>query len=137
MLGMDDWYLYQEMKRIDNKVKVCFLTDSEMFFKKFRKEEQFDKDLFLRKPIRNEDLVEYIKSILQDQAQFMYYYNIRITYFSFQTDFTVCPEDFTDPPTQTPLLQNVAGLGFVYDQHVQAGQRRWKFTACGFSVISG
>jgi hypothetical protein len=52
------------MKRIDNKVKVCFLTDSEMFFEKFRKEEQFDKDLFLRKPIRNEDLVEYIKSIL-------------------------------------------------------------------------
>lgn len=34
------------MKRIDNKVKVCFLTDSEMFFEKFRTEEQFDEDNF-------------------------------------------------------------------------------------------
>lgn len=41
------------MKKIDNKVNVYFLTSS-------GKEKEFaslDKDLFIRKPIQNEDLV--------------------------------------------------------------------------------
>jgi hypothetical protein len=50
----------QELKKIDNKVNVCFLTSSEVYRRKFRKEIEFaslDKDLFIRKPIQNEDLV--------------------------------------------------------------------------------
>ena len=53
--------LYQEMKKIDRKVKVCFLTASEMYYEQFRKEEGFcalDKDLFVRKPIGNEDSIK-------------------------------------------------------------------------------
>ena len=49
-----------EMKKKDNKVNVCFLTSSEVYCGKFRKEKEFgslDKDLFIRKPIQNEDLV--------------------------------------------------------------------------------
>ena len=49
-----------EMKKKDNKVSVCFLTSSEVYCRKFRKEKEFallDKDLFIRKPIQNEDLV--------------------------------------------------------------------------------
>ena len=67
MPEMDGFHLYREMKKIDNKVKVCFLTASEMYYERFRKEEAFcslDKDLFLRKPIRNEDLKEKIKLLL-------------------------------------------------------------------------
>src|SRR5947209_8352114 len=30
MPEMDGFHLYQEMKKIDNKIKVCFLTASEM-----------------------------------------------------------------------------------------------------------
>jgi hypothetical protein len=48
------------MKKKDNKVNVCFLISSEVYCRKFRKEKEFaslDKDLFIRKPIQNEDLV--------------------------------------------------------------------------------
>jgi CheY-like chemotaxis protein len=65
MPEMDGFQLYQKMKRIDSK--VCFLTASEMYYERFRKEEEFaaiDKDLFVRKPIGNEDLVKKINTIV-------------------------------------------------------------------------
>ena len=67
MPEMDGFQLYQKMKRIDSKVKVCFLTASELYYERFRKEEEFaaiDKDLFLRKPIANEDLIKKINAIV-------------------------------------------------------------------------
>src|SRR5215831_767688 len=67
MPEMDGFQLYQKMKRIDSKLKVCFLTASEMYYERFRKEEEFaaiDKDLFVRKPIANEDLIKKINAIV-------------------------------------------------------------------------
>jgi DNA-binding response OmpR family regulator len=67
MPDMDGFRLYQEMKKMDSKVKVCFLTASEMYYERYRKEEEFaalDKDLFLRKPIQNEELIEEINRIM-------------------------------------------------------------------------
>ena len=67
MPEMDGFQLYQKMKRIDSKVKVCFLTASEMYYERFRDEEEFneiDKDLFLQKPIENEDLINKINTII-------------------------------------------------------------------------
>jgi len=67
MPDMDGFRLYQEMKKMDSKIKVCFLTASEMYYERFRKEEEFaalDKDLFLRKPIQNEELIKEIKRIM-------------------------------------------------------------------------
>jgi CheY-like chemotaxis protein len=66
MPEMDGFHLYQEMKKIDSKVKVCFLTASEMYYEQFRKEQfcAIDKDLFLRKPIENEDLLKKINTII-------------------------------------------------------------------------
>ena len=67
MPDMDGLRLYQEMKKIDSTVKVCFLTASEMYYERFRKEEEFaqlDKDLFLRKPIQNEELIKEINRIM-------------------------------------------------------------------------
>jgi DNA-binding response OmpR family regulator len=67
MPEMDGFQLYQKMKKIDSNVKICFLTASELYYERFRKEEGFsslEKDLFLRKPIRNEDLVEKINNII-------------------------------------------------------------------------
>jgi hypothetical protein len=54
------------MKKIDSKVKVCFLPASEMYYEQFRKEQfcAIDKDLFLRKPIENEDLLKKINTII-------------------------------------------------------------------------
>ena len=69
MPEMDGFHLYQEIKKVDNNVKVCFLTASEMYYERFRKEEFYglDRDLFIRKPIENEDLVKQINKIV-DQA---------------------------------------------------------------------
>lgn len=66
MPEMDGFHLYQEMKKIDSRVKVCFLTASEMYYERYRKEEfaQMDKDLFLRKPIQNEELIKEINRIM-------------------------------------------------------------------------
>jgi CheY-like chemotaxis protein len=67
MPKMDGLDLYQEMKKIDSKAKICFLTASEMYYKEFRKEEAYcslDKDLFLRKPIENEELLNKINKMI-------------------------------------------------------------------------
>ena len=64
--GLD---LYQEMRKIDDKVKVCFLTASEMFYEKFRKEEpysKFDKELFIAKPIENEGLLDHLNKVINN-----------------------------------------------------------------------
>jgi DNA-binding response OmpR family regulator len=70
MPEMDGFKLYKGMKRIDSKVKVCFLTGSEMDYEEIRKGEvldALDKDLFLQKPIRNEDLINEIKRIVNSR----------------------------------------------------------------------
>jgi DNA-binding response OmpR family regulator len=63
---MDGFHLYQEMKKIDNKIKICFLTASELYHEHFRKDQfcAIDKDLFLRKPIENEDLIKKVNAII-------------------------------------------------------------------------
>ena len=66
MPKMDGFELYDEIKKIDDNAKVCFLTASEMYYKNSRIEKYFslDKDLFIQKPIANEDLVEEINKML-------------------------------------------------------------------------
>jgi CheY-like chemotaxis protein len=66
MPEMDGFELHMKLKKIDNAVKICFLTASEMYYEEFRKEEfcRLDKDLFLRKPIKNEDLIKEINRIM-------------------------------------------------------------------------
>lgn len=66
---MDGFKLYKEMKRIDSKVKVCFLTGSEMYYEEIRIEvlDALDKDLFLQKPVRNEELINEIKRIVNSK----------------------------------------------------------------------
>jgi two-component system response regulator ChvI len=67
MPKMDGLDLYQEIKKMDSKVKICFLTASEMYYEEFRKEAycSLDKDMFLRKPIQNEDLLEKINTMIR------------------------------------------------------------------------
>ena len=67
MPKMDGFDLYQEIKKIDSQVRICFLTASEMYSEEFRKEAycSLDKDMFLRKPIENEDLLNKINMIIR------------------------------------------------------------------------
>jgi CheY-like chemotaxis protein len=62
MPKMDGFQLYNEIKKKDQKAKVCFLTASEMYYEQFRKGEYdtIDKTLFIQKPIQNEELLKEV-----------------------------------------------------------------------------
>jgi DNA-binding response OmpR family regulator len=81
MSQMGGFQLYQELKKIDKEVKVCFLTAAEMDYEKFRKEKEFyvlDKELFIRKPIESKDIIREITGILN---------SITRGYLTISTDF--------------------------------------------------
>jgi DNA-binding response OmpR family regulator len=62
MPKMDGFQLYDEIKKKDQKAKVCFLTASELYYKEFREKEYnaIDKALFIQKPIQNEELLKEV-----------------------------------------------------------------------------
>jgi DNA-binding NtrC family response regulator len=62
MPKMGGFELYEQLKKIDPDIKVCFLTASEMYHQEAREVEHcaLNEDLFLQKPISNEDLVREI-----------------------------------------------------------------------------
>jgi DNA-binding response OmpR family regulator len=62
----DGFRFYQKIRKIDSRVKVCFLTATEYFHEEIRKEhgfEEFNQETFLRKPIETEDLVQAINKL--------------------------------------------------------------------------
>jgi DNA-binding response OmpR family regulator len=67
MPKMDGLEVYEKIKELDGDVKVCFLTASELYFERFREGKYpiLDKDLFIRKPIANTELLKKINSILK------------------------------------------------------------------------
>jgi CheY-like chemotaxis protein len=62
MPKMSGFELYEQLKKLDSDLKVCFLTASEMYHQEVREVEHcaLNEDLFLQKPISNEDLVSEI-----------------------------------------------------------------------------
>jgi DNA-binding response OmpR family regulator len=66
MPKMDGFQLYNEIKKKDHRAKVCFLTASELYYQEFRSREYnaIDKNLFLRKPIENEELLKEVNRII-------------------------------------------------------------------------
>jgi two-component SAPR family response regulator len=64
MQKMDGFELYREIKKIDSKVKVCFLTAGEFNYRAFidvlsdLKENQF-----IQKPIGNEELIKIVNGM--------------------------------------------------------------------------
>jgi DNA-binding response OmpR family regulator len=68
MPNMDGFELYKKIKEKDPNVRACFLTASELYYKKFRSREYstLDKELFIRKPIENEELIQEIKRLIRN-----------------------------------------------------------------------
>jgi len=66
MPGMDGFTFYDKLKKKDNKAKICFLTASEMYYEESRKvkHRSLGKDLFIRKPITTEELIERITALI-------------------------------------------------------------------------
>jgi CheY-like chemotaxis protein len=59
--------LCQKIKEIDSNVKTCFLTASELFYDEYRRREAYprvNKEHFIQKPIRNEELIRKLNGIL-------------------------------------------------------------------------
>jgi DNA-binding response OmpR family regulator len=63
MPKMNGFELYKQIKTIDNKVKVCFLTAGEMYYGVYS--DVFSgKNQFIRKPIENKDLIKRVNEII-------------------------------------------------------------------------
>jgi CheY-like chemotaxis protein len=67
MPKMNGFELYDKIRELDKKVKISFVTASEMFYEEIRKEAfpEFDTTIcFIRKPIANPDLIKQVKQVL-------------------------------------------------------------------------
>ena len=69
MPKMDGFQLYAKIREKDSKVKICFLTASEMYYEKFREarselSKAIGENYFIQKPIKNEDLIKRLTSIM-------------------------------------------------------------------------
>lgn len=64
--NMNGFELYYAIKRLDDKVKICFITASEMYYEEIRKESypELDTKSFIKKPISNEELIRRVKNML-------------------------------------------------------------------------
>jgi CheY-like chemotaxis protein len=67
MPEVNGFELCQKIKEIDSNVKTCFLTASELFYDEYRRLEAYprvNKEHFIQKPIRNEELIRKLNGIL-------------------------------------------------------------------------
>jgi DNA-binding response OmpR family regulator len=65
MPKMNGFQLYREIKKIDDKVKVCFLTAGEMYFGAYADIfNEIDAKCFIRKPIENQELLKHLYEII-------------------------------------------------------------------------
>ncbi len=69
MPKMDGFELYLKIREKDPKVKICFLTAITTFKEDFRKTrlkmgKTINEDYFIQKPIKTEDLVKKLSSIM-------------------------------------------------------------------------
>jgi DNA-binding response OmpR family regulator len=94
MPKMNGFELYTEIQKIDNQVKVCFITAGEMYYNELRngneEEEEFcrlDEDRFLQKPIPNVELVNRINKIMMEieRPKFLKILKVRQQWITFNT----------------------------------------------------
>jgi DNA-binding response OmpR family regulator len=65
MPKMNGFELYKEIEKIDNKVKVCFITAFEVYYESLRELYPDSKvSCFIKKPVLIEKLVDHIKKEL-------------------------------------------------------------------------
>jgi DNA-binding response OmpR family regulator len=69
MPKLNGFALYREIKRLDKKVKVCFLTAGEMYYGVYSDIfSLLPANCFIRKPIENEELMRRINEIIVDET---------------------------------------------------------------------
>jgi len=69
MPELNGFALYREIKRLDKKVKVCFLTAAEKYHDTYSDIfSSLPNKYFIRKPIQNEELMARINEIITDDT---------------------------------------------------------------------
>jgi CheY-like chemotaxis protein len=63
---MNGFELSYKIRKLDDRVKICFLTAGEMYYEEIRKEAfpELDTNCFIRKPVANEDFIRRVKNVL-------------------------------------------------------------------------
>jgi DNA-binding response OmpR family regulator len=69
MPKMNGFELYREIRKINDKVKVCFLTAGEMYYDDIYSDIFDGKNQFIRKPIENEELIKRVNEIMMAGEQ--------------------------------------------------------------------
>ena len=65
MPEMNGFELYRQIKKIDDKAKICFLTAGEMYYGVYTDIfNSLDAKYFIRKPIDNEELVKRVNNMI-------------------------------------------------------------------------
>ena len=65
MPKMNGFELYQEIAKVDNRAKVCFITAFEVYYKSLRQLfPSANVDCFIKKPITTDELVQRIRTEL-------------------------------------------------------------------------
>jgi DNA-binding response OmpR family regulator len=65
---MNGFCSYNEIRKVDDKIKICFLTAAtDVYYEVFRKEAfpHISKNFLIQKPIENELLLKKIRSIIK------------------------------------------------------------------------
>jgi DNA-binding response OmpR family regulator len=66
MPKLNGFELYRELKKIDNRVKICFITAFELYYDEFRRVfPKLNVTCFVRKPITIDELAKILKQELQ------------------------------------------------------------------------
>jgi len=68
MPELNGFALYREIKKLDKKVKVCFLTADQMYYGYSDIFSSVPANCFIRKPIENEELMKRINKIMVDDT---------------------------------------------------------------------
>ena len=65
MPDLNGFALYREIKRLDKKVKICFLTAGQMYYGAYSDIfSSLPANYFIRKPIENEELMKRLNEII-------------------------------------------------------------------------
>ena len=63
---LNGFQLYREIRKKDKKVKVCFITDGEMYYGVYADIfNSLDENSFIRKPINYDNLLEHLSKIIR------------------------------------------------------------------------
>ena len=64
MPKINGFELYEKIKKIDNKVKACFISAYEIYYKSLKEiYPNFEVDCSIKKPVQNKDLLNAVQDM--------------------------------------------------------------------------